>query len=358
MPEPELLQAEIQVRNGWRRHWKRWLVVALAVIILFATIQRYRSILGNSITQLGHLRWGAVWVAVALEWTSMAAFARMQRSVLRSGGIKLTIESMVAITYAGNAIAVTLPIAGSGVGTAFLHRQFSARGATRAVATWALLLSGIFSTVAFGLVVSAGAIVSGHPLAEVAGVAGVVLVALPLVAVRVASTRPRIEDKLIAVGAWAVKQGRRITKKTGDDPELVIREAIQTMAALRVTRFDKVVASVSSVLNWLLDIGCLALSIRAVGLHVPWNDLILAWAAGAGAASFNLTPGGLGVVEPALAAALVAARLPATKAMAAVLLYRFISFWLILALGWILYWLVRRRRSGANAATEPQVTLG
>jgi len=144
-----------------------------------------------------------------------------------------------------------------------------------------------------------------------------------------------------------VKKGRRITKKAGDDPESVIREAIETMAALRVDRFDKIVASVFSVLNWVLDIGCLALSIRAVGLAVPWNDLILAWAAGAGAASFNLTPGGLGVVEPALAAALVAARLPATKAMAAVLLYRFISFWLILAIGWVLYWIVRKRRAVA-----------
>jgi len=208
VPEPELLEAEIQVRSGWRRHWKRWLVVAVAIIILLATIQRYRSLLGNSVTQLGHLRWGAVWLAVVLEWLSMAAFARMQRSVLRSGGIKLTIESMVAITYAGNAIAATLPLAGSGVGTAFLHRQFSGRGATSAVATWALLLSGIFSSVAFGLVVSAGAIVSGHPLAEIAGVAGIVLVTLPLIAIRVASTRPHVEDKLIVrVPGWLKRAG-------------------------------------------------------------------------------------------------------------------------------------------------------
>jgi uncharacterized protein (TIRG00374 family) len=207
------------------------------------------------------------------------------------------------------------------------------------------MFSGIFSTAAFALVVSAGAVVSGHPFAEIVGVAGIVLVSVPLIALRVASTRPHVEDRLVAAGAWAVRQGRRITKNKGEDPESLIREAIETMAALRVTRLDKIVASVFSVLNWVFDIGCLALSIRAVGLPIPWHDLILAWAAGAGAASFNLTPGGLGVVEPALAAALVAARLPSTKAMAAVLLYRFISFWLILAVGWVAYWIVRKRRN-------------
>ncbi len=49
-------------------------------------------------------------------------------------------------------------------------------------------------------------------------------------------------------------------------------------------------------------------------------------------------------MEPALAAALVAAKLPSTRAMSAVLLYRFISFWLVLAVGWVVYAIVRRSR--------------
>ncbi len=149
-------------------------------MVLLATIHEYRSILLNSLGDFGHIKPGAVIVAVFLESVSMAAFARMQRRVLKSAGLNLTIESMLAITYAGNAIAVTLPLAGSGLGTAFLHREFSARGATHSVAAWALLLSGVYSTVAFGLIISIGALTSGNLAAEFAGVAGVAVVVLPL----------------------------------------------------------------------------------------------------------------------------------------------------------------------------------
>ena len=61
--------------------------------------------------------------------------------------------------------------------------------------------------------------------------------------------------------------------------------------------------------------------------------MVLAWAAGALVSSTRLTPGGIGVVEAALASALVAAGLPASQAVPAVVVYRLISLWLLAALG-------------------------
>jgi putative heme transporter len=48
-----------------------------------------------------------------------------------------------------------------------------------------------------------------------------------------------------------------------------------------------------------------------------------------------VAPGGLGVVEVALSAALVAAGLRSGDALAAVLVYRLISLWLVMAAGWL-----------------------
>jgi hypothetical protein len=70
-----------------------------------------------------------------------------------------------------------------------------------------------------------------------------------------------------------------------------------------------------------------------VGAPVPWQGLLLAWAAGALASSARLTPGGIGVVETALASALVAAGLPATLAVPAVLVYRLVNLWLLVGIG-------------------------
>ena len=69
-----------------------------------------------------------------------------------------------------------------------------------------------------------------------------------------------------------------------------------------------------------------------------------------GGASLNLTPGGLGVFEVALTGALVAVGVPSTQALAAVLVYRAITFWLAIAIGWPIYWRLSRERPLAAAA--------
>ena len=73
--------------------------------------------------------------------------------------------------------------------------------------------------------------------------------------------------------------------------------------------------------NWVANIVCLALAIMAVRSPVPWSGLILAWTVGMGAGSFGITPGVSGLVEAALAGALVAAGAHAPQAVAAVLIY-------------------------------------
>ena len=50
---------------------------------------------------------------------------------------------------------------------------------------------------------------------------------------------------------------------------------------------------------------CLACAIHATGQPVPWHGLLLAYAAGAAVGSTGLTPGGFGLVEATLTAALV-----------------------------------------------------
>ncbi len=104
-------------------------------------------------------------------------------------------------------------------------------------------------------------------------------------------------------------------------------------------------------LNWVANIACLALALMAVRSPVPWSGLILAWSVAVGAASFGITPGGLGLVEAALAGALVAAGVHTPQAVAAVLVYRLISFWLVDALGSMFYVTTRKRGPPAPPAS-------
>ena len=103
------------------------------------------------------------------------------------------------------------------------------------------------------------------------------------------------------------------------------------------------------VVNWLADAAVLVVSIRAAGGPVPWNDLLLVYGSGVAAQSLNITPGGLGVAEGTLSLALVATGLRASQALAAVLLYRLASFWLVALAGWLVLWFLRRRQRGRHA---------
>ena len=117
------------------------------------------------------------------------------------------------------------------------------------------------------------------------------------------------------------------------------------MASIRMppARYAEVFAL--AVLNWVGDCACLACSIHAAGQPVPWHGLLLAYAAGAAVGSTGLTPGGFGLVEATLTAALVGVGMTSGGALTAVLVYRLCNFWLILIGGWITMVVLTRFRS-------------
>jgi len=90
----------------------------------------------------------------------------------------------------------------------------------------------------------------------------------------------------------------------------------------------------AAILNWMSDCGCLVFSILAVGGHVPWQGVLAAYGVTQLAAALPITPGGIGVVEGVLSVLLIAYHMPAATAVAAVILYRIISFWILVPAGW------------------------
>jgi len=79
---------------------------------------------------------------------------------------------------------------------------------------------------------------------------------------------------------------------------------------------------------------CLDVCIRALGGHIPLASTAVVYLTGSALGSLVPTPGGLGAVEAALSAGLTAAGLPGATALGAVLLFRAITFWLPIPLGW------------------------
>jgi uncharacterized membrane protein YbhN (UPF0104 family) len=81
-------------------------------------------------------------------------------------------------------------------------------------------------------------------------------------------------------------------------------------------------------------IACLAVSVLALGGSLPIISIAVVYLTGSAIGSAVPTPGGLGAVEAALSAGLTAAGLPGATAISAVLLFRTVTFWLPVPVGW------------------------
>jgi uncharacterized protein (TIRG00374 family) len=102
--------------------------------------------------------------------------------------------------------------------------------------------------------------------------------------------------------------------------------------------------------SWLVDVVCLAASILAVGGTVPWRSLLTVYCAGQLVGRLPLLPAGLGQVETGLVVGLTAAHVPIAIGLAATLLYRVASQWIVVPIGWACWWY--RRRATAADDTE------
>jgi hypothetical protein len=120
-----------------------FVLLGAAALVTF-TITR-RAALVESIAVLGHLRWIWVPVALSLEWSSMSTFARMQRQLLKAGGVTVEAGTMLATVFGANALSTSVPLAGPELGAAFTYGRFRQKGVDPPLAGWSLIVGGVLS---------------------------------------------------------------------------------------------------------------------------------------------------------------------------------------------------------------------
>ena len=339
-------------RRGGQR-LARATAAAIAVAALVVAGVTGRAALTASIAMLGHLRWPWIPAMIAGELASMAAFAIMLRRLLAAGGASVGVRPMLATAYAANAVSVSVPLAGPELATAFTFRRFTRQGADAPLAGWSLLAGGVASSAAAALVVVGGGLASGKILVAAVAVPGGAVAAAALIGVATATRRPRLRGALERPAAWTLRHGSRLLRRPADDPRQSIRAWAERLASLQLPASGWMTVTSLALANWLADAAVLAVSIRASGAAVPWHDFLLVYGSGIAAQSLNITPGGLGVAEGTLSLALVATGLRTGQALAAVLLYRLASFWLVASAGWLVFlWLRHHQPAGPKPASH------
>jgi putative heme transporter len=356
------------VRRVLRRAWPAGRVIigfALVGVALWVLSSKSSELEGFG-TVFRNFDWWWVPPAVAAEIGSYVAFSAMQFDLLKAGHLRAPWTPLVKLSFASQAITNSLPI-GNAVASVYGFRWFRRFGADNTLAVWALAGTLVAASVSLSLVAILGlgvATQEGASLDLVPVLIGTFAFMLGLGSLFV------YERPLHAVLTWSLKLSVLVTGRPRGDTRVLIERIVSWMTAVRLT-WDQVGRIVTwGTINWLLDCACFAMMFPAIGAPIPWKGLLLAYGAGQLAATLPITPGGLGVVEGSITVALVAFGGPEASTAYAVLLYRIISFWMILAVGWLfigqLALQVRRGRwsrqalaaeveAGPEAAYEPAV---
>ena len=336
--------------HDWK-WWARRVVGAALLGLAIALAYGRRHELRQAIDLLGHLRLNALVVAIAFEGASMVAFARLQRWLLHEGGVEVGIVPMVQITLAGNALSMSLP-GGAAWAAAWAFGQLRRRGADRVLAGWVVLVAGALASYALFMLLVIGSLVAGSrgPAASARPVL-IALAAIPFVvaAFVIAAKRWPIVDRLAPPAQRAL---RALPK--GGTALGAIQRTWERLLTVRPSRAAWVEAFGLGALNWLENCACLVACIWAIHGHIPWHGILVAYTLTQVLASVPITPGGLGVVEGGLTALLVAYGMPTNEALASVLLYRAVSFWGLVPVGWGVWgYLSLRNRTPERARKRP-----
>jgi putative heme transporter len=320
-------------------------LVAIGVILAGCAAALYAEwptiTVGVSVFRHAWLPWVAA--GIGAECVSMAGFALLQRQLLRTGDTRLTLGTLLAISYTGDAISSAVPVAGSGLALAYSESQFRARGADPARVSIALVAAGVISAVAFAGIVAIAAILTGNPAAAILGLVTSMATAAAVACFVIILRSPRGRARIQPVVTAALRLGQRTIRRPAGDPSEVSATALRRLSSVRLTSSAIALSFAWALVNWGADALCLAAAIAAARVAVPWSRLLLAWSAGSAAGSFSPTPFGLGVVDVALIAALHGAGLRAGDAVGAVLLYRVITFKILVTLIWAIIQYLRDR---------------
>jgi uncharacterized protein (TIRG00374 family) len=278
------------------------------------------------------LDWYFLVPAIVAEIGSYACFAAMQYELLKAGHLRAPWRPLFKLTFASQALTNSLPV-GNAVATVYGFRWFRRFGADNTLAAWAMAGTLIASMVSLSLVA-----VIGLALAVDVGASFdlvPVLIAVFVLALALGSLFVYERPLQLVVSLGLRTSAAVIGRPRGDVHDQVARiMAWMTAVRLSWAQIGRIVWWGTA--NWLLDCACFAMMFVAIDAPIPWKGLLLAYGAGQLAATLPFTPGGLGVVEGSITVALVAFGGAETSTVDAVLLYRLISFWFILVVGWIL----------------------
>lgn len=338
----------------WQR-WVRWLVPPAILIALGLAFHDQLDFIEQAVRELRDAHLTPILIASAAAFASLAAMGEVMRLLMAAGGTRVALSEATAITLASNAWSTTLPAgpAFSAVLTFQVQRRW---GASVVLCGWFFVISSVISTM-WLTVIGLAAVLLGANLGFFSLATSLAVTVAITWSIFWASSRPDVLERWTrAAFPWF----NRLLRREPDAGQDSVVKQLHSLSTVQLSGAGFARVSLFSLLNRLLDATVLWLSIWAVtgdlpGLAADLNQttlmgVLLAYITAKLAGSAQVTPAGLGTVEAAIIATLVATGMTAVDATGAAIVYRAVSFALVTLIGWIIYFLHYARDGFAGPA--------
>lgn len=319
----------------WARLPVRLLRILGTVALLAATVYLVvarRGSIEHSLSRLGGAQPGWVLVAVAAELVSLACYAALVGVLLRLDAAAVPFRALFSLTVIGIAMLNSLP-GGQAISTIYWYQQLRRYAVRRSVAAYALLVSSLVGIATLVLLTACGLAAGAHGFAAAARIP-VLAVAAAIVIAAVAA-----RGRFVPAALWAVRH------LGGPDASPEQSAGAHHLTLLLTLGF----------FNWVFDAAVLFAALAAMRQPVPVQGVVVAYTLGQLVSAIPILPGGGGTIEATMAAGLMLAGGRGAAVIAAVLLYRIVSAWGLVPLGWALW---RTVPNVQHAQLEPIAATG
>jgi uncharacterized membrane protein YbhN (UPF0104 family) len=358
-PEDELVRVERQKAERKKRTgWGRIVAIVLSVVVIGAVfafalprIADYRAVW--DVVQ--GLSWE--WIVALLVASSLDIATYAPPWVASLPG--LSYLHATRVTLASTALSVVAPGgAAVGVATSFaMLRAWGFRGRPVGLAVAVISVWNQLMILGVPIIAVAGLVAEGDRNRTVELVAlialGVLAVIVTAFAVGLSSDRlaRRVGDRAAGVANWFKELFRRAPVTWNGEEFVRFRGE-----AIVLIRRRWLFLTFATLANHLTVFLVLLISVRAVAIprgHVTIVEAFAAWALSRVLGSIPITPGGVGFVELGLTGALVAFGASSAEAVAATLIYRFLTNIPTIVLGLTAAGTWKLGRRPASTAPEP-----
>jgi glycosyltransferase 2 family protein len=303
----------------------------------------------QTLKYVSHASYWLLLAACGLEVLALAGYANLFRYILRVLDVRLHLHEAWAITISGLAVSHILSAGGVG-GWVITYNALMKFKVPHGIIFVAIAAQQFFNYIVLWLffamsmvyliVTRGGGSILGYLL-------GISLILAILAITSYGAYLYKHPDQLHRRAHGAARLANRTLRREVFHEHHIdgwIENLLIGMHRMTRHRGEVTTTLLLACVFWLFDMSCLWCTFEAFGVDLNIGYLLVGYVVAYSVGTLAPTPGGLGAIEGIMIALYVSFGVPSAVAVAVVLVYRIINFWLPIAPGFVAYAIVRPGR--------------